>query len=70
MGLFDAIDKFLEPITKRIFTTKFGKSIKPLSNNELFAEPDTSGNLLYADQSSNIFHRSWREHHESNFLND
>jgi len=31
MGLLDAIDKLIEPITKRIFASEFGKSISPLS---------------------------------------
>lgn len=35
MGLFDAIDKLLEPITKRIFASKVGKSIRTLSYEEL-----------------------------------
>ncbi|MFH2124108.1 MAG: hypothetical protein ABIJ50_11585 [Pseudomonadota bacterium] len=35
MSLLDAIDKLLEPITKKIFATKFGKSINLLSGEEL-----------------------------------
>ena len=66
MGVLDAIDKLLEPITKRIFATKFGKSIKPLRGDELFPDsPDYSGNLLYADIPGNIHHRSWEENHKS-----
>jgi hypothetical protein len=35
MGLLDAIDRLLEPITKRIFTTELGKNIRPLTGDEL-----------------------------------
>jgi hypothetical protein len=63
MGLLDAIDKLLEPITKRIFATKLGKSIKPLSGDELFAKnsPDFNNDPAYADIPGNSFNHSWME---------
>ncbi|MBV5330772.1 MAG: hypothetical protein JZU65_24585 [Chlorobium sp.] len=71
MGFLDAIDKLLEPITKKIFASKVGKSIKPLSGDELFAnEPDIAGNILYADTPGNIYHREWVENHKSSFDDD
>jgi hypothetical protein len=71
MGLLDAIDKLLEPLTTKIFSTSFGKSIKPLNDDDLFAdEPDTSGNLLYADIPGNISHRAWEENQKNMFSDD
>jgi len=63
MGLLDAIDKLLEPITKRIFATSLGKSIKPLSGDELFAKnsPDYNNDPAYADIPGNSFNHSWME---------
>lgn len=53
MGLLDAIDKLLEPITKKIFATKFGKSIRPLTGEELFAnELNIYSNPFYRNDSS------------------
>ena len=57
MGLLDAIDKLLEPITKRIFATKLGKSIRPLTVEELRKDDGGSRlihSLSYADLSCNI----------------
>lgn len=58
MGLLDAIDRLLEPITEKILTTPLGRSIKPLSGDELFTETDLNndpscacipGNIYYSD---------------------
>jgi hypothetical protein len=72
MGLLDAIDKLLEPITRRIFATKIGKSIRPLSGEELFTQssPDYNNDPGYASLPGNIWHQSWVDHHESHYLND
>ncbi|MBU0665280.1 MAG: hypothetical protein KJ990_12145 [Proteobacteria bacterium] len=42
MGLFDAIDKLLEPITKKIFATFIGKNMKLINIEEIkrMGEPD------------------------------
>ena len=60
MGLLDAIDKLLEPITKRIFATDFGKSIRPLSDDKLFTETDLNNDPSCASLPGNIFH-PWME---------
>jgi len=71
MGLFDAIDKLLEPITNRIFATDLGKSIKPLSCDEFFANnPDLNQDASYSSLPGNVFHQTWIDQHESHCLDD
>ena len=70
MGVLDAIDKLLEPITKRIFATKFGKSIRPLTGVELFTETDYNNDPGYASLPGNIWHQSWKDQYESHYLDD
>ncbi|MBA3006979.1 MAG: hypothetical protein KJ900_13565 [Proteobacteria bacterium] len=71
MGFLDAIDKLLEPITKRIFATELGKNIKLMDGEELFAnEPDYTGDLSYAFLPDNVGHQSWVDQHESHCLDD
>jgi hypothetical protein len=47
MGLLDAIDKLLEPITKRIFSTEIGKNIELMNGEELFK----SHKYIHSDSS-------------------
>ncbi|MBV5339896.1 MAG: hypothetical protein J0665_10125 [Deltaproteobacteria bacterium] len=71
MGLLDAIDKLLEPITKKIFATEIGKNIGPLAGEELFTDgPDYTGDLSYAFLPDNIGHQSWVDQHESHCLEE
>ena len=66
MGLFDAIDKLLEPITKRIFATELGKNIELMDGEELFANRlDMNNDISYSYLPGNIYHRSWVENHKS-----
>jgi hypothetical protein len=60
MFFLDAIDKLLEPITKRIFATELGKNIKPLSGDDFFTDTDLNndpscdcipGNIYYHDNN-------------------
>ncbi|MBV5330198.1 MAG: hypothetical protein JZU65_21650 [Chlorobium sp.] len=70
MVFLDAIDKFFEPITKKIFASEFGKSIRPLSGDKLFTETDLNNDPSCASLPGNIFHQSWKDQHESHCLND
>jgi len=70
MGFLDAIDKLLEPITKKIFASKVGKNIKPLSGDELFTETDYNNDPGYASLPGNIWHQSWKDQYESHCLDD
>jgi hypothetical protein len=60
MGLLDAIDKLLEPITKRIFASKVGKSIRPLTGKELRKDdfPDYTLDPFHSWSIGNIFHHN------------
>lgn len=58
MGLLDAIDKLLEPITKRIFATKIGKNIRLMDGEKLRKDdfPDYTLDPFHSWSIGNIFH--------------
>ncbi|MFH2124105.1 MAG: hypothetical protein ABIJ50_11570 [Pseudomonadota bacterium] len=65
MGLLGAIDKLLEPITQRIFATNLGKSIRPMTAEELFADrPNINSDASYSSLSGTDFHQSWIDMHD------
>ena len=57
MGLFDAIDRLLEPITKKIFSSELGKSIEPLSDDEFFTKTDLNNDPSCSCIPGNIFYK-------------